>query len=139
MLRLYADTSALISLARTPQRDLLVECLTSRHLTQVSVVNIAELAQAKDPQLRNTQLEVALRLSRGYKPLARTRTILTRSVETLAARQAEMNWSLDDNLDGGLWVAINSPELVDEPAREEVEQWVRNLETHYREMHLAGR
>ncbi len=139
MQRLYFDTAALVSLARSPRRRELIERLTSRYETQVSVFNVAELSQAKDQTLRKTQLEVAARLCRGFKPLGRTRTILIRSLEALADRRTEMNWSLDDNLDGGIWVAMNDPESVGEAERQEIAQWLQHLEVEWRNMHVPAR
>jgi len=124
------DTSALNEL----HDDVEAAAITAGRLAttevRITALNVIETASTRDSVRRISLLQLQKRLAGNQRPL-QIPNLLIRSLAIAYAGHLESgNLSIGSN-EEGIWIALDSPECIDEDSRQELYNWSRTLENDF--------
>lgn len=135
----YCETSALNHLADDPDRESVLGRLRAPdRQVRISAYTVAEAAATPDLARRALLLRLARTLSAPCRPLALLPDLLRRALDVYAKREPSCVVTIPPEFEG-VWVALKTPDEVDEDARREALDWKSQQEAWYREMHAGAR
>lgn len=132
------DTSAINRLHDDPERQFLVAGLLATNTLRVSALNVIEAVGTEDEVRRRSLIVLLQRLSHGFRPLATPNTLLKIVVKAHARGDDRLNITSPEEEDS-IWIALNSPDELDEETRQEVFQWKTSLEGPFIDAHREAR
>jgi hypothetical protein len=122
-----------------PLRGRLIEYLTKPpHQLLISAVNVAEAACCHRPEKREALLRLMCMLSGGCRPLALPGDLFRSEIEAYALGRPFKTITVGAEHEG-LWIALNSPEDIDEADVEHANRYRTEQERQFREMHESAR
>ena len=132
------DTSAINELHNDPERQSLVTGLLSTNNPRISALNVIEAVGTKDAQLRRSLVTLLKTLSHGFRPLATPNTLLKVITNAYERNEQRPNITSPEEEDS-IWMALNSPDELDEETRQEVLDWKSSLEGPFKDAHREAR
>lgn len=132
-MRFYLDTSALIHLQHSPNRDALERfLLMEENFLHVSAINIAEILGYQNRARCKELLLMIKTLSRGNRPVAFPSELLTRSLDFYIHRTATGNISIGSDYEP-YWLVLEDPDLIDDDrVFSEMLEWKERHENNHR-------
>jgi hypothetical protein len=131
----YLDTSAVNALVDdngvTPR---VLERFLLCNRVYVSCINLAEIGATKSEARRTKLVECLQVLGGNHRPLVFPSEGLRRSLAAYSQQAADLDWSIDDDLEG-MWIALNQPGDIDERAVQELADFTATEEKQYQNMH----
>ena len=132
-MRFYFDTSALIDLQASSNRDTLESnLLRDGNLLHVSALSIAEILDYQDRSQTKELLSMIRSLTRGNRPLAFPSELLTRSLDYYLRRSETGNISIGSDYES-YWRILEDPDLIDDDRLcREILEWKERHENNHR-------
>jgi hypothetical protein len=132
------DTSAINELHNDSERQFLVTGLLATNNPRISALNVIEAVGTKDDQLRRSLVNLLKTLSHGFRPLATPNTLLKIITNAYERNDRRPDISSPEEEDS-IWIALNSPDELDEETRQEVLDWKISLESPFTDAHREAR
>lgn len=132
------DTSAINRLHDDPEQQFLVAGLLATNTLRVTALNVVEAVGTEDEVRRCSLIILLQKLSHGFRPLATPNTFLKIIANAYARGDTRPNITSPEEEDS-IWLALNSPDELDEETRQEVFQWKTSLETPFIDAHREAR
>ncbi len=132
-MRFYFDTSALIHLQNSSNRDALEQFLLAKgNILYVSVVNIAEIVVYENRPRSKELLSIIRNLTRGNRPIAFPSELLTRSLDFYLRRAPTGDITIGPEYES-YWMVLEDPALIDDDrVSSELLKWKERHENNHR-------
>lgn len=130
----YFDTSTINHLYNDSELHLLKNLILKNVTVYISVFTIAEIISTPCTEHRRNLLNLTKDLCKVMRPLAMPGELLKRSMEAINDWAENIDSSISSDWDG-VWVALNTPERIDEQAYQEAVAWKQRQESWYQNMH----
>lgn len=132
------DTSALNQLHNDPDREPLIAGIISGVTVRVSAVNVVEIAMTTNSVRMHSLMQLADRLSCGFRPLDTPEAVLGQVAKMYASGEQKAEVGVSEEREG-LCELMNHPDTLDHAGRERLRDWVAHMNSGFRDMHQQTR